>query len=124
MNVKEEADRWLVMHVLAGDPNRCGVCSTRCEDPLCNKTNCLRRRASFFRTEIMHGVEAVRNYDPAKYPFIIPEEFKCDCVDEYLCSDGTCQVVGCMAVPAYNFRELIKVAFDEKLFKALKSTKK
>ena len=116
----KEDEQWELMHVLKGIHRTPGVCSTRCADPVC-QAGCLRQLAKTnFRADIMHGVTIARNSGDPRFPFVVPANYKGDCVGPYTCYDATCQVVGCMEKPGYHFRDLIKLAHDNKIIEALK----
>ena len=120
MTEQEEVEQWRVMHILRGHvkPEHC---RNQCTDDLCLR-GCLNQRAALFRPEIMHGVEILRKRHDTRFPVMVPKirmrgEDSCNGL---ACYDTVCQVVGCMNAPAYNFRELIKVAREEELLRALK----
>lgn len=119
---EQEGDHWQIMHVLRGNHLKPGLCSAPCEDPIC-QYGCLRQSAKTnFRAAIMHGVEVLRKQSDPRFPLMIPDTNikREDCRGFITCRDPVCQVVGCMDIPAYNFRELIKIANDNKIIKALK----
>lgn len=108
------------MHILRGNHRKPGLCIVKCKDPICDY-GCLRQLAKLaFRADIMHGVEIARNNGDPRFPFIVPANSIEHCIDGYLCKDSTCQVVGCMSKPGYIFRNLIKMAHNNKIIKALK----
>ncbi len=120
MNDQEELEQWRLIHILHGSakPEHCWH---RCHDDLCIR-GCLNQKASFFRPEIMHGVEILRKQSDPRFPVMVPKirmSGEDSCITSY-CHDPVCQVVGCMEAPAYNFRELIKVAREEELLRVLK----
>ena len=120
MTEQEEVEQWRVMHILRGHvkPEHC---RNQCTDDLCLR-GCLNQRARLFRPEIMHGVEILRKRSDPRFPLMVPKIRMSgeDCCDHAACHDTVCQVVSCMEVPAYNFRELIKVSREEELITALK----
>jgi len=121
MTDQEETEQWRLMHVLSGDHRKPGLCSKQCGDPMC-EIGCLRQGASeYFRAAIMHGVETLRLNGDSRFPLIVPttQLSAKNCQNNTPCHDPVCQVVGCMSVPGYNFRELIKIAQQEKLIKVL-----
>ncbi len=119
---EKEIEQWQLMHALRGDHTKPGHCELKCGDPTCN-TGCLRQEAAMlFRSDIMHGVEIARKNGSPLYPLTVPAASKKDCLRRPLshCHDPVCQIVGCMERSAYNFRDLIKMAQENKLIKALK----
>ena len=119
MNEQEELEQWQLIHVLQGQLNKPGLCELQCGDPVCS-TGCLRRSAHLnFRADIMHGVEIVRKRGDPRFPLVVPTGSMEHCKSNY-CHDPVCLVVGCMETPGFNFRDLIKIAQEEKLWKVLK----
>lgn len=129
MTDQEELEQWRLIHILHGNvkPEHCWH---QCHDDFCSR-GCLNQKANVFRPEIMHGVEILRRHSDPRFPLIAGTAFNSrrGCPDgnlgkigstDKLCNDPVCAVTGCLEKPAYNFRELIKVARDEELIAALK----
>jgi len=118
----EELERWQIVHALKGHGliNYCH-CAELCADPGC-ETGCLNQDAQHtFRHEIMRGVKIVRNSGSDRFPpTVIVTGRKCTDHPKSSCSDSLCQIVGCLRKPAFNFRDLIRLAQKDLVFQALK----
>ena len=120
MNEEEELEQWKLIHVLSGELNKPGHCKLKCGDPTCGN-GCLRQPANlYFRADIMHGVELVREEGGSRFPLVVPWIGGKEHCNSGYCHDPVCRVVGCMEAPGFNFRDLIKRAQQEKLWKVLK----
>ena len=135
MAESDEHEQWKVMHALQGHLKNV-PCAKQCADSLC-QSGCLQQSAKVFRGDIMHGIEFARTQDGSKYPLTYTRAFAagalqctgqraCDNVlaahpfPGRACADPVCHVTGCMDVPAWHFRDLIKMASIVALMKALK----
>lgn len=118
---EKELAQWQIIHALKG-PDGIGRCEHKCGDPVCS-IGCLRSAASGgWRPYIMKGIELARKNGSPLYPLVVPDQnrsvFKCS--RGRYCVDSVCQVSGCLDVPAYKFRNLIKAAQHDEVITALK----
>ena len=118
-------EEWTLLHALQGhDKNGHCVLNKRCADPVC-ESGCLGQNATEFRAQIMHGIAIARDQGDARWPesadyYMNPDGKKCPTTG-WQCVDAVCTVSGCLDVPAWKFRDLIKLERDEILFKALRT---
>ena len=120
--IKEE-EEWKLMHVLSMGPrHRHGLCVERCADNVCDD-GCLNQKAKHFRPAIMMGIKELREQGDDRFPFSAAHAnnlLKTCPATRATCSDAVCQVAGCLNIPAFHYRNIIKAADQAAVFKALK----
>jgi len=127
--MNNEDEQWRLMHILRGH-TKLKHCDKICSDVLC-LGGCLNQQAKLFRPEIMHGVKLIRESGSNKFPLTVltAVDSRRACSNSKLgvvrstdkfCDDPVCTVTGCLDVPAFYFREIIKIAREEELLEALK----
>ena len=127
----KEAEQWNIIHALKGDYSKIGQCAEQCGDSVCNY-GCLRQSAqTVWRSSIMHGIQTVRETGSTEYPLnvgaYLGSNHECPAgqlgeigSNRRFCKDPVCRVTGCLNVPAWRFRLLIKIALDNEIIDALK----
>ena len=116
-----ELERWRLIHALKGHGFlEAKHCEEQCDDPQCI-SGCLNQHAYLFRAAIVQGITLARATNDPRYPPAIIQTSRI-CTDHapQYCHDTLCQVSGCLNRPAYLYRDIIKLASDEQLWKALK----
>ena len=116
-----DSDYWELYHAMYAGSAVINRCNKQCSDPLCDY-GCLGQSATTKRSEIMEGITVHRNQGGTGFPITLhtAEESKIKCAVGYLCKDPVCKVSGCMRRPAWRFREVIKLAYQERLMGALR----
>jgi hypothetical protein len=124
-------EHWLTMHILSmSGRSTIGLCKERCVDPCCDY-GCLQQSAKQFRPQIMHGIKYLREQGSDRFPLtaevVYSDAHKCKGGDlgkvgtrDTYCKDPVCRVSGCLNRPAFQFRELIKIAAEQEIMNALK----
>lgn len=115
---EDEQEKLILIHALRmGQRDWFGICNTSCGDKVCN-AGCLGQKAELFRPQIIQAVKLWRDKNWDRYScfsIYADKKVKRTCSKQNTCrfNDPICDVVGCMNIPAYNYRALIALALKE-----------